>query len=400
MSISVVVPEFWWLLFFKKKLNSWTSWCISSLSRWVLYVYFIRSSKSLSNTSEHDGSTPIWACRSAKYGCSKASLTVILSSGFIISIFDSRSNAFRLVSSGSFRLRPFGLFFRASIIVFPASWCTGKPSFSTGGHPRTFTIISNWWSGDFPCGWNKEIEKCDFCCDITTHEQVLIYLLTWKKGSRVIISARIQPTDQISTAFPYLLLSQSNSGALYHRVTTYSVKQLSTSPQTPLESPKSQRAKSQLALTRMFDGFKSRCTTFAEWIYFSPRSIWYRKYRLWWSDNGCCELTIWSRSLSISVHTMYKSCKSTWLCGYVIISNISITFSWLLKCKSNFISRSIRFAFISSSNIFVIFFIATLFPVFVSKADVTVPYEPFPISFRSEYLCCWSKDTYIYDYRH
>mmetsp|Transcript_16715 Transcript_16715/g.24764 ORF Transcript_16715/g.24764 Transcript_16715/m.24764 type:complete len:97 (+) Transcript_16715:957-1247(+) len=24
--------------------------------------------------------------------------------------------------------------------------------------------------------------------------------------------------------------------------------------------------------------------------------------------------------------------------------------------------------------------------VFVSKADVTVPYEPFPISFRSEYL--------------
>jgi len=33
--------------------------------------------------------------------------------------------------------------------------------------------------------------------------------------------------------------------------------------------------------------------------------------------------------------------------------------------------------------------------VFVSKADVTVPYEPFPISFRSEYLYSWSKDMYM-----
>lgn len=35
---------------------------------------------------------------------------------------------------------------------------------------------------------------------------------------------------------------------------------------------------------------------------------------------------------------------------------------------------------------FVIFFIATLFPVFVSNADVTMPYEPLPMSLRSEYL--------------
>ena len=32
--------------------------------------------------------------------------------------------------------------------------------------------------------------------------------------------------------------------------------------------------RSQFSLTRMFEGFRSRCTTPAEWTYLSPRRIW------------------------------------------------------------------------------------------------------------------------------
>lgn len=51
-----------------------------------------------------------------------------------------------------------------------------------------------------------------------------------------------------------------------------------TSADTPRASPKSQMHRSQLAFTRRLDGFKSRCRTLAEWMYFSPRKSWKRKY--------------------------------------------------------------------------------------------------------------------------
>lgn len=67
----------------------------------------------------------------------------------------------------------------------------------------------------------------------------------------------------------------SNSGALYHLVTTYSVmKSLSD---VVLASPKSQIFKSQLAFRSKLLGFKSRCKAFAECTYISPRSNWYKK---------------------------------------------------------------------------------------------------------------------------
>lgn len=37
----------------------------------------------------------------------------------------------------------------------------------------------------------------------------------------------------------------------------------------------------------MFDGFKSRCKTDAEWMYFTPHKIWYRKYFTCWSLSLC-----------------------------------------------------------------------------------------------------------------
>ena len=29
-------------------------------------------------------------------------------------------------------------------------------------------------------------------------------------------------------------------------------------------------------VSKMLDGFKSRCNTMAEWMYFTPHKIWYR----------------------------------------------------------------------------------------------------------------------------
>lgn len=57
--------------------------------------------------------------------------------------------------------------------------------------------------------------------------------------------------------------SHNNSGARYHRVTTYSVN-IRDSLSTPRANPKSQMAKSQLLLTRILEGFKSRCNTYIE----------------------------------------------------------------------------------------------------------------------------------------
>ena len=63
------------------------------------------------------------------------------------------------------------------------------------------------------------------------------------------------------------------SGARYHRVATYSVMIVGFSSGAelkPLLSPKSQIFSSQSALTSRLPGFRSRCTTEAEWMYFIP----------------------------------------------------------------------------------------------------------------------------------
>lgn len=50
-------------------------------------------------------------------------------------------------------------------------------------------------------------------------------MFPWKSGTPPFnISAMIQPTDHTSTALPYSLIFSSNSGARYHRVTTFLVR--------------------------------------------------------------------------------------------------------------------------------------------------------------------------------
>ncbi len=62
------------------------------------------------------------------------------------------------------------------------------------------------------------------------------------------------------------------SGALYHRVATYSVMIVVCSgvESNPRLKPKSQILSSQSAFTSRLPGFKSLCTTDAEWMYFNP----------------------------------------------------------------------------------------------------------------------------------
>lgn len=45
--------------------------------------------------------------------------------------------------------------------------------------------------------------------------------------------------------------------------------------------PKSQIFRSHVELRSKFDGFRSRCSTFAECTYLSPLRIWYKKYWTW-----------------------------------------------------------------------------------------------------------------------
>lgn len=77
--------------------------------------------------------------------------------------------------------------------------------------------------------------------------------LTWRyvsprnRGSRRNISAKMQPTLQMSIGYPYSAASMI-SGDLYHRVTTYSVSSAVSSSSgelTPLDSPKSHSLRSQ-----------------------------------------------------------------------------------------------------------------------------------------------------------
>ena len=59
-------------------------------------------------------------------------------------------------------------------MAFRAAGCVTKVSCSLGGKPNLETITSSWWRGLEP----------------------------WKKGLRPSISAKMQPSDQISTVLP------------------------------------------------------------------------------------------------------------------------------------------------------------------------------------------------------
>lgn len=86
----------------------------------------------------------------------------------------------------------------------------------------------------------------------------------------------MQPTDQTSIADVYSEQLRSNSGALYHLVTTYSV--IKSVSDVVLAKPKSPILRSQFPFKSKLLGLRSRCKTFAECTYFSPLNSWYRKY--------------------------------------------------------------------------------------------------------------------------
>jgi hypothetical protein len=100
--------------------------------------------------------------------------------------------------------------------------------------------------------------------------------LPGNNGFPLNISARMHPTLQTSMALVYSLKVSMISGARYHLVATYSVinPELSSVEAADLARPKSQTLRSQLALSSKLDGFKSRCSTFAECMAFRARSVW------------------------------------------------------------------------------------------------------------------------------
>lgn len=99
---------------------------------------------------------------------------------------------------------------------------------------------------------------------------------TWsrpgKSGFLSISSIKMHPTDHTSIAAVYSDELSSNSGALYHLVTTYSV--MKSVSEVVRASPKSQILRSQLAFNKRLLGFRSRWSTLAEWMYFKPLRIW------------------------------------------------------------------------------------------------------------------------------
>lgn len=134
----------------------------------------------------------------------------------------------------------------------------------------------------------------------------------------------MQPTDQMSMAAVYSEQLSNNSGALYHRVTTYSV--MKSVSDVVRASPKSQIFRSQFELRSRLLGFKSRCKTFAECMYFSPRSNWYMKY---------CEKQILWCEKTLTGSPMVKL-MNTWFLLQIKIrlvifwSNIELVL-WLMK---------------------------------------------------------------------
>lgn len=86
----------------------------------------------------------------------------------------------------------------------------------------------------------------------------------------------MHPTDHMSMAAVYSEQLRSSSGALYQRVTTYSV--IKSVSDVVLASPKSPIFRSQLAFNKRLLGLRSLCKTLAECTYFRPLSNWYRKY--------------------------------------------------------------------------------------------------------------------------
>lgn len=90
------------------------------------------------------------------------------------------------------------------------------------------------------------------------------------RGFRVHISAKMTPTDHMSTPVEYWRPPRRISGARYHSVTTSWVYVLRGTPNA-LARPKSASFRFPSLSTSKFCGFRSRCRTLCEWQYLTPR---------------------------------------------------------------------------------------------------------------------------------
>ena len=145
---------------------------------------------------------------SAKQGCSKACLAVILQVGLIFSSFDSKSSPFSSSLGQILERASPGYFSNSSGFQFGNSISPGQSAWF--GVPIILKIFLS----------------------------QSLSLLPANRGFKLLISAMMHPMLHMSIIVLYYLLPKSTSGGRYHRVTT-SLVWFFTGIPLPLASPKS-----------------------------------------------------------------------------------------------------------------------------------------------------------------
>lgn len=99
------------------------------------------------------------------------------------------------------------------------------------------------------------------------------YFWPGKRGRKLTISAKIQPTDHISIELEYFCEPSNTSGGRYHKVTTSWVYPLTGIPEA-LASPKSAILRMLSLEMRRFWGLRSLWSTFFSWQWLMPWRSW------------------------------------------------------------------------------------------------------------------------------
>mmetsp|Transcript_750 Transcript_750/g.2104 ORF Transcript_750/g.2104 Transcript_750/m.2104 type:complete len:224 (+) Transcript_750:1292-1963(+) len=205
----------------------------------------------------------------------------------------------------------------------------------------------------------------------------------------------MQPTDHKSTEFVYCFGRSITSGALYHRVTTYSVKtpqasssaaSFSGSSSPPRARPKSQTFSLQSPVSKIFAGFKSRCATPAAWMWAKARRSWHKITCTCLLASGCCDWITLCKSVGMKGRTRNTSSK---LGPGTAAKSIRWSKFGCLRRANRWISRNMLLPCFEAWRTC---FTATCVPVSVSSQRCTVPYAPRP-SCRKERRCVGNSDA-------